>query len=160
MLKHNLRALEMIKVSVANQQTSLSVDEPRLRRAIEVVFGGESIGRARVSLAVVDDAVIRRLNRQYLDEDDATDVLSFPLGRKGGKLEGEVVVSAETAAACAPDYGWPAADELLLYVIHGALHLAGYDDESPEEQAEMRRCERKYLAAFGVEPRYDSSSEE
>ena len=150
----------MIKVAVANQQTSLSVDEARLRRAVKAVLEGESIDRARISLAVVDDAVIQRLNRQYLDDDDPTDVLSFPLGRKGGKLEGEVIVSAETACACAPDYGWPAGDELLLYVIHGALHLAGYEDESPEEQAEMRRRERKYLAPFGVEPRYESSSEE
>ena len=82
-------------------------------------------------MAVVDDPTIRRLHREYLGEDSPTDVMSFVLERADDYLEGEVVVSAETACAAAPEYGWPAADELLLYVIHGTLHLVGYDDTTP-----------------------------
>jgi len=149
----------MIKIDVADQQTSLAIDEARLRRAVQTVLEGESIGRGRVSLAVVDDRVIRRLNREYLDHDDATDVLSFVLDRRGGRLEGEVVVSAETACSVAPDFGWSADDELLLYVIHGALHLAGYRDGTPEEQAEMRKREQVYLGEFGLKPCYEHSIE-
>ena len=74
-------------------------------------------------------------------------MLSFVLERGEGFLDGEVVVSAETALRTAPRFGWSAAEELLLYVIHGTLHLAGYDDATPEQQAAMRGRETEYLAA-------------
>jgi probable rRNA maturation factor len=67
-----------------------------------------------------------------------------------------VIVSAETAELTAGWYGWTAEDELLLYVIHGTLHLVGYDDTTPETQIEMRERERACLACFGVEGRYDA----
>jgi probable rRNA maturation factor len=141
----------MIQVDIANQQTLLSLDRRRLRKAVKKVLEGESIREAQISLAVVDDDAIQCLNRQYLDHDYATDVLSFVLERDGERLEGEVIVSAETAARAAGDYDWASEDELLLYVIHGALHLAGYLDGSKKEKAEMRRREKTYLAAFGLE---------
>ena len=68
----------------------------------------------------MDDRTIQQLNRQYLDHDEPTDVLSFLLEREAERLEGEIVVSRDTAACSAPAYGWTPADELLLYVIHGA----------------------------------------
>ena len=64
-------------------------------------------------------------------------MLSFVLESSNGCLEGEVIVSADRAAAVAPKYGWSAADELLLYVIHGTLHLVGYDDVTPAKRAAM-----------------------
>ncbi len=109
---------------------------------------------AQVSLAIVDDSTIHRLNRQFLNHDYATDVLSFLIERSADRLEGEVIASTDTAIRSAAQYGWAPADELLLYVIHGTLHLVGYDDLSPGPLAEMRERERACLKRFGLEPRY------
>ena len=81
-------------------------------------------------------------------------MLSFPLEQSAERLEGEVVVSAQTAAAAAGRFGWSAADELLLYVIHGTLHLMGVGDTTPLEQAEMRARERACLDRFGLKPHW------
>ena len=108
-------------------------------------------------MAVVDDATIARLNEQFLQHEGPTDVLSFVLEQAEGGLEGEVVVSAETALRTAPGFGWSAGEELLLYVIHGMLHLAGYDDATPAEKGVMRRREAEVLARLGVQARYDES---
>ena len=115
----------------------------------------EGIRRATISLAIVDDATIRPLNARYLGHDYATDVLSFVLEQSDEELDGEIIVSAETAASSAARFGWQAADELLLYVIHGALHLVGCDDLEPALQTRMRQREREHLAHFGLTPRYE-----
>jgi probable rRNA maturation factor len=107
---------------------------------------------ARLSLAVVDDGTIHELNRRFLKHDYPTDVLSFLLERDGDRLEGEVIVSADTAKRVSAEYDWPAADELLLYVIHGTLHLVGHNDTSPSDRAAMRGEERRYLVQFGLDP--------
>ena len=140
----------MIAIHVANEQT-LPIDETPLRRAVRMILHDASIPEATVSLAIVDDPTIRRLNREYLRHDHATDVLSFLLEREEHRLEGEVVVSAETAERVAPQFGWSPADELLLYVIHGTLHLVDYDDQTPDERSAMRAQEQAYLARFGLQ---------
>jgi probable rRNA maturation factor len=142
----------MITIDLANEQSTLPLDGRRLRRAVRMVLEDGAVRRARISLAVVDDPTIRRLNREYLDHDCATDVLSFNLGDSGGPLEGEVIVSADTAAAAAPRFGWRPEDELLLYVIHGALHLVGLRDGTDGQRERMRRRERECLDRFGLEP--------
>ena len=149
----------MIAIHVVNEQT-LPLDETPLRRAVRMILGDASIGEATVSVAIVDDPTIHQLNRQFLNHDEATDVLSFVLQREENRLEGEVVASAETAQRCAHRFGWSPADELLLYVIHGTLHLVGYDDQTPEQRAAMREQERAYLARFGLEPRYEEPDAE
>ena len=98
-------------------------------------------GKTTISVAVVDDAAISKLNEEFLRPPGPTDVLSFLLERGDEFLDGEVVVSAETALRMAPRYGWSAGEELLLYVIHGTLHLAGYDDATPQQRAMMRSRE-------------------
>jgi probable rRNA maturation factor len=140
----------MLKIDVSNCHDTRSVEEQRLRQAAEAILRDSAIGHAELSIAIVDDATIQPLNRQYLGHDYPTDVLSFLLDRQENRLEGEVVVSVETAARAAAEYGWSTGDELLLYVIHGMLHLVGHDDATPDEQAAMRRHEQRYLAAFGV----------
>ncbi len=149
-----------IRVEIANEQSALAIDEQRLRRAVEIALGEAQIRRATVSVAVVDDPTIHRLNRQYLSHDYPTDVLSFVLDESEDFLEGEIIVSADTASSAASRFGWSAAEELLLYVVHGALHLVGCDDILPRQRAEMRRREQACLAHFGLEHRFDDSAEE
>jgi probable rRNA maturation factor len=130
---------------IANRQKTLPVDRRRIRRAVTAVLRDAGIAEAQISVAVVDDATIARLHQQFLGDPNATDVLSFVLERSERCLEGEVVVSAETAAANAARYRSTPEDELLRYVIHGTLHLVGYDDASPAQRAIVRRREKKYL---------------
>ncbi|HJT35218.1 MAG TPA: rRNA maturation RNase YbeY [Pirellulales bacterium] len=145
----------MHRIKIADQQQRLTFDRPRLRQAVKAVLQGEGISKAQICVAIVDDPQIHELNRRFLNHDEPTDVLSFALEQRSGYVEGEIVVSADTAASRAGEFNWPPEDELLLYVVHGTLHLAGYDDKTPELRGEMRRLERHYLGAFGLVPPYD-----
>jgi len=141
-----------IEVSLVNEQSRHAVDEVQLIEAVTAVLSDSPFTSAKISIAVVDDATIREINRQYLNHDWTTDVISFPLENAAGHLEGEVIISADTAASVAVELGNSAVAEQLLYAIHGTLHLAGYGDKSPAEIEQIRRAEARYLREFGVEP--------
>lgn len=143
-------------VTVNNAQELLPVDGRRIRAAVTRILSEARIARAEVGVTLVDDDAIRDLNRRYLKHDRPTDVIAFPLERAAEHLEGEIVVSAETARSRAGEYGWRAEDELLLYVVHGTLHLTGYDDRTAEARARMQERERDCLAHFGLTARYDA----
>jgi probable rRNA maturation factor len=138
-------------LSLANQQCGHAVNEQQLIDAARLVLQHSGLTSATISLAVVDDPTIHDLNRRYLNHDWPTDVLSFALDERDGHLEGEVILSADTAAAEAAEIGWPAAAEQLLYVIHGTLHLVGYRDKTTEEARAMRAAEERYLRDFGID---------
>jgi probable rRNA maturation factor len=140
----------MVKVEIADQQSFVSVDAKQIARVARSILADHGPKRSRVSVAIVDDATIHALNRRYLQHDYPTDVLSFLLEEKRGYLEGEVVVSGETALAQAGQYGWDASSELLLYVVHGVLHLVGFEDSSDETRQDMREAEAHYLAQLGL----------
>ena len=144
----------MFTIDVNNDQPTLAVDVDRLRLAVENVLVSAGIAEAEVSVAIVDDPTIHRLNADFLQHDYPTDVLSFLLERDGDRLDGEIIASADTAIRNAAEFSWPAADELLLYVIHGALHLVGFDDTSDELKTAMQAAEREHLGRFGLAPRY------
>jgi probable rRNA maturation factor len=145
----------MIQIQFACECDRVIVDESQARRAVESILHDAGVQRGSVSVAIVDDPTIHELNRKYLEHDYPTDVLSFLLEREDDLLEGEVVVSADTAQRTALRLGWPAEHELLLYIVHGTLHLAGYDDLDPESKACMRQQERQVLERAGIEARYD-----
>ncbi|MEM8866162.1 MAG: rRNA maturation RNase YbeY [Planctomycetota bacterium] len=137
-------------ITVTNQQELLQLDASRLESAARAILQDANRLSGGISIVVVDDATIRPLNAEFLGHDYETDVLSFAIEDRGDHLEGEVIVSAETAITNAADYGWPAEHELLLYVIHGVLHLVGYRDKADADVADMRHAEAKYLDRFGV----------
>ena len=140
----------MIEIEIADEQSLMQVDEGRLKRIVRAIIADHGVRNSRISIAIVDDPTIHRLNRQYLQHDYPTDVLSFVLDDQDDFLEGEVIVSTETAASEAADFDWPAEDELLLYVVHGILHLIGFDDKTDAERTRMRGAERSYLMGAGV----------
>ncbi len=127
-----------------------SIDWEYLRDVVGQILADTGFLTATISIAVVDNLTIHKLNRQYLDHDWPTDVLSFPLEKGENHLEGEVVVSADTAKYQANQHDWRTVDELVLYIIHGILHLVGYRDKQPEEIALMRAAEIKYLRCAKV----------
>lgn len=102
-------------------------------------------------MALVDDATIARLNRRHLGHRGATDVITFPAApAPGGRVMGEVVISVERAREQARRAGWPVRREVALLVVHGVLHLRGYDDLTPAGAARMRARERNILARIGA----------
>lgn len=121
--------------------------EAVVRRAL----GRQGIERAVVSVVLVDDRRMATLHRRWLGADGPTDVITFDLSAGGlGGIEGDVVVSTETARRVAREVGWSARHEAAYYVVHGLLHLAGYDDHDPVERRAMRARERVLLAAAGL----------
>jgi probable rRNA maturation factor len=122
-----------------------------MRHIVGAVLQQEGISESEISLAFVDNPTIHQLNKRYLDHDEPTDVLSFPLSASGEKrLAGELVISAEMAQSEANSRGHDVQAELALYVIHGLLHLCDYNDTNPADAEEMRDRERHYLRLLGL----------
>lgn len=137
-----------LRVAICNRQRR-KLRRAELLRAVREVLQAADVASAEISLTVVADPEMHELNRQYLEHDYPTDVLSFVLESGPPCMEGEIIVSTDTALRQSAAYGWPAEAELALYVIHGALHLVGYDDHAPVERRRMRAAERRHLAALG-----------
>ena len=142
-----------IRFEFVDEQTLLTVDFERMRRAVAKILEDAGVTRGAMEIAVVPAEPMHEMNVQFLGHDYVTDVLAFALedDRDAGLLEGNIVVCSDFAVERAPDYDWPPEDELLMYAIHGALHLVGYDDHSPEDAPLMRAKEREYLEYVGVD---------
>jgi probable rRNA maturation factor len=139
----------MSKIAIASPQESVPIDRGRMREVARAVLEGEEVAEYEISLAFVDNATIHRLNKRYLDHDEPTDVLSFPLTEPNArKLAGELVLGAEVAKEQAENRGHDVGAELALYVIHGLLHLCGYDDHTEADAHRMRERERHYLVTL------------
>ena len=136
----------MIQVELVDRQTIIEIDAERIQRVARSILQRHGPQRTQLSIAVVDDPTIHELNRRYLEHDYPTDVLSFVLESDEQFLDGEVIVSAETAQREAPAYRNTPQDELLLYVIHGVLHLVGFDDQTLEQRRRMEEEQRRVLA--------------
>jgi probable rRNA maturation factor len=135
-------------VGVESRQRRVRVSLPRIRATARRTL--RALGRSRfdVHVTLVDDPEMRRLHARYLGKRRATDVLAFDLAAPGPSPGlAEVVVSAETAARQARRLGVPIALELDLLVVHGLLHLSGYDDGTPSEAQRMHERERAILEA-------------
>lgn len=156
-----------IRVSIADQQSALAIDRARVRAAVRRTLRAERRLHAEISVAIVDDRTIHELNRRHLQHDYPTDVLSFLLFTAGppespdaadasphALLEGELIVSTETAIRQAAEYDWDPQAELLLYLVHGTLHLCGYDDHARSDRRRMRDRERDILQFWGLTPHY------
>jgi rRNA maturation RNase YbeY len=119
----------------------------RIVAAVRSALRSRGCAAASISVAVVDDAEIAELHERYMAIAGPTDVLSFDLSDElsGGRLEGQVVVSVDTARREARARKLPPEQELLRYVIHGTLHLLGYDDDTAARARRMHRAEDELL---------------
>ena len=96
-----------------------------MRRAILAIASDYGWIMGDISVALVGDAEIRKINQRHLAHDYSTDVISFDLTDTDEVLEGEIIASVETADREASEHKWSGDDELLLYIIHGMLHIIG-----------------------------------
>lgn len=152
-----------IEVCCSPALADLAPDD--IRTIVQRTLRAEQVARAEISIALVDNTTIHDLNRRHLNHDYETDVLSFlldsdrpphteiPRGRERS-IEGEVIVSVEMAAATGPRFDFTTAQETTLYLVHGLLHLCGYDDLTEDEQPIMRKRERDILALWNLTPHF------
>jgi probable rRNA maturation factor len=132
-------------VLVSGTARARGIDRRRIRRKAATALEAIDLGALELSVVLATDDEIRRLNRDYRGKDRATDVLAFSLreGRFGavaGAL-GDVVISLPTARRQAFENGFTIEEEVDRLLVHGILHLAGYDHERPAEARRMRRKE-------------------
>jgi probable rRNA maturation factor len=129
-------------ILIANNQKLVKLDRVGLRRDVRKVLELLGVRERELSLLFVDDEGIRTINRDYLRRDRPTNVIAFPLsegsfGEINPGILGDVVVSVETAGREAKSAGIPVGDAVLNLVIHGVLHLTGYDHEGTGGRARV-----------------------
>jgi probable rRNA maturation factor len=140
-----------IEVEISDTQSHLVADREFLEGLVRRVLAAEGVEHASISIALVDDPTIHAINRRHLAHDWPTDVITFVLSEPDDPdLAGELVVSAEMAAATALEAGVDPRAELALYVVHGLLHLCGLDDQTLEDADIMRRREGEILVEEGL----------
>ena len=132
------------EIHLTDLQSAIRLNRHRIVAAARRALRSEGSTKD-VSLVFVDNKKIQELNRRYLGHDWETDVIAFPLEDEADSLLGEVVVSTEVAAAEAKKRGRRPMEEVLLYTVHGVLHLLGYDDKRPADRRKMRRKESEII---------------
>ena len=98
-------------------------------------------------MALVDDRRLRGLHRDFMGIDEATDVMTFPSGEPG-VAGGDIAVSVDRAAAQGPGFGHSAAEEAAFLVVHGLLHLLGWDDAADDDRAAMLARQQEIIGGF------------
>ncbi|WP_213975252.1 rRNA maturation RNase YbeY [Tepidanaerobacter acetatoxydans] len=154
-----------VNVVINNLQDKIDVTqklEELINKAVNTAISVEKVsGDLEVSIALVDDEYIQKLNRQYRSLDASTDVLSFAMREtvfeecgsfefQEEELLGDVVISLEKAKEQAVEYGHSFEREVGFLVVHGILHLLGYDHEVGEEKVVMRQREEEILKAIDL----------
>lgn len=116
-----------------------------------------AIPEGELSIAFLNDATLAHLHAEFLNDPTPTDVITFP-GDPEEALAGEILVSAERAAAEAPRQGLAFSEELTLYLVHGWLHLAGLDDREADARQAMRQAEQSLLAYLATQSAHPAFS--
>ncbi|MEI6083911.1 MAG: rRNA maturation RNase YbeY [Verrucomicrobiota bacterium] len=125
-------------VTVANRQRAHKVNVARLKQ----LAGASGLNFKSLSIVLVGDVAMARMNLRYHATPGTTDILTFDYGEG----QGELIICVDRAVAQARQFRSTPARELALYVVHGILHLRGYDDRTPAQQRSMRAAERRLLA--------------
>lgn len=146
---------------ITNEQDKINIPENwqgKMEQIVELCLQQEEINsKAEVDILFVDNETIREMNLEYRDKDSATDVLSFPMYEADEYIEdeeeilfGDIVISLERAQEQCEEFGHSLEREVMYLLVHGLLHLAGYDHMEEEDKQQMRQQEEKLLAVIGV----------
>ncbi|MBW2452268.1 MAG: rRNA maturation RNase YbeY [Deltaproteobacteria bacterium] len=143
----------MVKIAIENRQKKVKIKKSPLRKVAQTILNVSGCPDALLSVLIVDDAAIQEINRDYLHKDQPTNVISFAMQEGDGagiqpQLLGDVVISAETAERDAAEAQVTTEEELYFLLLHGILHLLGYDHErgSKADAQRMRSREQELYA--------------
>ncbi|MGL4595019.1 MAG: rRNA maturation RNase YbeY [Thermoguttaceae bacterium] len=139
-------------LEILDEQDFMPIDRDAIQSVCEKILSDHSIHSGHLEIVFVDSDTIQQYNKEFLKHDYPTDVISFPMEYSVEKnyLEGEILACTQVAQERASEFSWTPEEELLLYVIHGILHLVGLDDTSPESQKIMHQKEKEYLAFLNI----------
>jgi len=149
-------AQSTILVDVSDRQRVLRISGPGLERLVCRALAAEGIEQAEIGIVLVDDRRIAAVHRRWLGVPGPTDVITFDLSAgaagpsRGVMLAGDIVVSTETARRMARAVGWTPRQEVAYCIVHGILHLTGYDDQTVAGRRAMRARERAVMKACGL----------
>ncbi|MFC0776329.1 rRNA maturation RNase YbeY [Terrimonas alba] len=130
-------------------QTQVNLQQrTRLKKFLESLFKREEKSLQSLNYIFCSDRQLLEINRQYLNHDFYTDIISFELSSKGAPVEGEIYISIERVKDNALTIGETLQRELLRVIFHGALHLCGYKDKTKEQIRKMREKEDFYIALY------------
>lgn len=145
-------------IEVQNEN-NYDVDASRLKTAVETVLRQQQVqADSALTIVLTDNDEVAALNRQYRGVDAPTDVLSFPADEPPIEIPdeppylGDLIVAYPYAASQAEQHNHPLKDSFDLLVIHGTLHLLGYDHDTPEHRSEMWNAQENALKAVGISP--------
>ncbi len=133
-----------LDINIFNQSNRKKIPRKRIIASLKRIFIDEKVQEASINIVFVDDKAIKKINKQYLNHNYATDVISFELEEE--PLEGELYISVEMAEFNSKEFKTSWTNEIVRYSIHGVLHILGYDDFYLEDRKKMRKLEDKYLA--------------
>jgi probable rRNA maturation factor len=145
----------IVEVSVA-PGVSASVEAERVEAAVRHVLSAEGVEEAEISVALLDDDAIAGMNRDYLEHEGPTDVITFAMHEGDEPPLGDIYVGVEQAARQATEWGATPAEEVLRLAVHGTLHVLGYEHPEGAERVEsemfIRQEEllRSFLASGGA----------
>jgi len=135
-------------ISFSVQSGNFELDESeKVRRWLFEVVRRRGMSVGNINYLFCDDEYLIQVNRQYLDHDTYTDIITFDYV-SGGLVSGDILISIERVGENAQQYGVSFEQELHRVIVHGVLHLLGQGDKSPSEAAEMRRQEEDALALW------------
>ena len=136
-------------ISIRNLQKKIPISSQRIKRVILKTLTQEGAQKSgEISVALVTDKIIKRINRKYLGKNRPTDVMAFNLSESPqGKFLGEIIISTDTALSNSQKFNTRPQDEIYLYLIHGLLHLLGYDDNTRKNALKMQK-RLEYLCQF------------
>lgn len=144
-----------MEIHITDQQKKLPLRIKSIQTIVKAVLLQLDITDAQLSIVFVSSQKIRALNIKYLGRAHTTDVLAFDLSSEVAskkKLHGEIIISTDAVVQNSRQFDSAPATELVLYIVHGVLHLLGYDDHSPADTARMRAKEAKILEGLGRRP--------
>lgn len=140
----------MIAVHITERFQIVPADGSKLKKLAQTVCRRLGISHATVSIGIVGDAEMRKLNKQFLDRDADTDCLSFDLSDEAAEPRVfDLIVNGELAGREATRRGHSVEAELALYITHGLLHNLGFDDATAEQARQMHRTEDEILQQLG-----------
>lgn len=146
------------KIEIFVDLPELQWDESEIQTCIRNIVSllGNKLPDGDLSIAILSDAKIAELHEDFLQDPSETDVITFP-GDQKMEFAGEICVSADRALATCDSHLTSFAEELTLYIAHGLLHLAGYNDKTDEQCVEMRKGEKwvmDHLKKLGAVPSF------
>jgi len=143
-----------MEIAVENQQKKLRLKSTQISKIAKTILHREGVKKANLSIVFVTSQKIRNLNKEYLGRSYATDVLAFDLSERGSKtLQGDIIISTDAVIKNARLFNIDQSEELSLYVIHGILHLLGFDDHRQIDIKKMRKKEEEMLKYLGTQAR-------